>query len=135
MRAALRLLIAAWSLIASPALAQTYVSPIPAAQIVGEIAQYSQPVSGATVVMAPGMTALVIDNTSLLALLTVTLPSDVSDGRRVVICSGAGVTLLTINTPTGTIKGTLTSLAVSGYARFVYSATANSGAGAWFRTG
>lgn len=122
---------------ASPALAQDSTSyltwPPNSSLLATDVIQYATPTNGSTTVINIGATALVLDNASLLATATVTLPASPVDGQRVVICSGAGVTLLTLNG--GTIKGTMASLAVNGYARFIYSASANSGAGAWFRTG
>lgn len=96
---------------------------------IADILQYTTPTNGQTIVVSPTASLVVLDNASLLATLTVTLPSTPMDGQRVILTSGAGITLLTING--GTIKGLITSLAVNGYARFAYSASAN----AWFRTG
>lgn len=115
--------------LASPAEAQIQNPANVIAQSIADVLQYTQPSSGATVVVNPSASLLIIDNGSLLATLTVTLPSNPIDGQRVIITSGSGVTLLTING--GTIKGLITSIAINGYARFAYSASAN----AWFRTG
>lgn len=126
----LRGLILAAALALSPFSACAQVSSLsgPVASI-ADVLQYSQPSSGATVTCSVSTSLLVIDNGSLLATLTVTLTPSPMDGQRIVITSGSGVTLLTING--GTIKGVITSLSANGYARFAYSASA----GAWFRTG
>jgi hypothetical protein len=100
-----------------------------------DLPQYSSPATGATVSIADGTTLLVVDNSSLLATLTVNLPPNPIDGQRAVIASGAGVTLLTISGNGRTIKGALAALSANGWVRYAYSATANAGAGAWFRTG
>lgn len=117
----------ALAMLASVAQAQT--SPFVWPDMTADQAQYTQPSTGATVVMIAGKSALIIDNGALLATLTVTLPSAPSDGQRVIIASASGVTALTING--GTIKGTVATLAVNGYVRFIYSASA----AAWLRTG
>lgn len=122
------ILAAALALAPFPVFAQVSSLSGPVASI-ADVLQYSQPSSGATVTCTPATSLLVIDNGSLLATLTVTLTPSPMDGQRIVITSGSGVTLLTING--GTIKGLITSLSANGYARFAYSASA----GAWFRTG
>lgn len=119
-----------WAILAwgpVPAAAQV-AYPFPVATI-ADVLQYSTPVTGGTVAIADGTSLLIINNAALLATLTVTLPPNPMDGQRIIITSGAGVTLLTISG--GTVKGLLTGLSVNGYARFAYS----SAAGAWFRTG
>ena len=124
-----RRLLAALLLIASPLSAQT-VSPLAWGNATtGDATQYAVPTTGQTVAMNSGMSALVLNNATLLATLTVTLPASPFDGQRVTISTGNGVTALTISG--GTINGTAATLAVNGYARFVYSATA----AAWFRAG
>ena len=123
-----RLLLAA-ALIAQPVAAQT-VSPLAWGNAsAGDAIQYNVPTTGQTVVIGSGMSALVLNNAALLATLTVTLPASPFDGQRVTIATGNGVTALTVNG--GTINGTVATLAVNGYARFIYSATA----AAWFRIG
>ena len=125
----IRWLCAALLAVAHPLPAQT-VSPLTFGRAsAGDAIQYAAPTTGQTVVMASGMSALVLDNAALLATLTVTLPAAPFDGQRVTIASGNGVTALTING--GTVKGTVATLTVNGFARFIYSATA----AAWFRAG
>lgn len=74
--------------------------------------------------------ALLINPAGTLATLTVVLPSGsgMVDGKEISIASSQIVTALTV---TGTIVGTLTALAVGGFARFAYSVTSSK----WFRTG
>jgi hypothetical protein len=126
----LKFLAALLFLIAAPVRAQdTYSTLVTQMGSIADAIQYAAPAGGATVACAPATTALVLNNATLLATLTVTLPANPVDGQRVLITSGAGVTLMTLNG--GTIKGIITGLAINGYARFIYSADAN----AWFRTG
>lgn len=89
--------------------------------------QYATPTTGQTVT-CDGSSVVMINPAGTLATLTVTLPASPVDGQDVLICASQIVTALTI---TGTIVGTLTTLAVAGFARFVYSATASK----WFRAG
>jgi hypothetical protein len=64
------------------------------------------------------------------------LPPAPMDGQRVTIAAGAVITLLSITGSGGAlVKGTLATLAANGFIRFAWSASANGGAGAWFRTG
>jgi hypothetical protein len=122
----IRAALTALALLASPQTTSSLNGPL---ATIADAIQYAAPSSGATVTVAPDKSTLIIDNASLLATLTVTLPGGPIDGQRVTIVSGAGVTALTVNG--GTIKGLITALSINGYARFVYSASAN----AWFRSG
>lgn len=90
--------------------------------------QYAQPTTGQTVTANPGVAALFIDPAGTLATLTVVLPASPVEGQGFEMGSSQILTALTI---TGTIVGTLTTLALGGFARFRYSATASK----WFRTG
>ena len=94
-----------------------------------DIPMYVAPVSGATVVIPSGTTLCFINNPSLLASLTVTLPSGPVDGQRFTVCCASVITAITFNG--GTINGSSGSLGANGYGRFSFSALA----GAWFRTG
>lgn len=128
MRVLWKSVLLALAVIFSPPAHAQVVYPFPAATI-ADVLQYSTPAAGATVAMDTGTSLLIVNNSALLLSLTVTLPPNPMDGQRVIIASGAGVTLLTVNG--GTVKGLVTGLSVNGYARFAYSAAA----GAWFRTG
>lgn len=90
--------------------------------------QYVQPTTGQTVTANVGVNALLIDPVGTLVALTVTLPPSPVEGQSFMIGCSQIITTLTI---TGTIVGTLTTLAVGGFARFCYSATASK----WFRVG
>lgn len=89
--------------------------------------QYAAPTTGQTVT-ADGSNVLLLNPAGTLVALTVTLPANPSDGQDFVVATSQIITTLTI---TGTIIGTLTTLALGGFARFVYSATAAK----WFRAG
>lgn len=97
--------------------------------IAGDVIQVISPSNGASITPAASVTVLLVNNSVLLAALTVNMPTSPVDGQRFVVSSAAGVTVLTLTG--GTIKGGLATLSVSGFARFVYSANA----GYWFRTG
>jgi len=91
--------------------------------------QFETPVSGGTVQVLPNTMALLLNPAGALAALTIVMPTSPTDGQRCLIASSASITLLSI---TGaTIKGTLASMALNGYARFLYSVAGN----CWFRTG
>jgi hypothetical protein len=113
----------------APALAQAVSPLLYPTQSIADVIQYAVPSSGGTVACDVTTSALVLNNAGLLATLSVTLPPTPVDGQRIIITSGAGVTVLTVTG--GTIKGLITTLAINGYARYIYSAAA----GAWFRTG
>lgn len=102
------------------------VSTAPALNILNR--QYEAPAEGATVTVLPTTHVLMLNPAGPLASVTVVLPSPPVDGQDVVICTSQVVTSLTMN---GTIVGTLTSLALGGFSRFVYS---TSGA-KWMRAG
>lgn len=90
--------------------------------------QYSQPTAGQTVTASTGINMLFVDPAGTLLTLTIVLPASPVDGQVFNIACSQIITTLTI---TGTIVGTLTTMALGGYARFVYSATASK----WFRAG
>lgn len=90
--------------------------------------QYAVPTTGQTVTANAGTRVLFIDPAGTLVALTVVLPAGPVEGQDFLVASSQSITTLTI---TGTIVGTLTTLALGGFARFVYSATASK----WFRAG
>lgn len=90
--------------------------------------QYSAPLTGASVTIAANTDVLAVDPAGTIAALTIVLPTSPTDGQEVVIAASQIVIALTL---TGTIIGTLTALAVAGFARFTYS----SSAAKWFRSG
>ena len=92
--------------------------------------QYAAPTTGGTVNIDSGANvALILNPSGTLATLTVNFPSAPVDGDRVAIASSQIITALTM--ANGTMIGTLTSLAVAGFAYFIFSSTA----GKWFRGG
>lgn len=101
--------------------------------IVGETnlsIQRPVPESGGTVNLtrADKVYAL-LDPAGTLATLTVNLPSSPLDGDEVTLSTSQILTALTVGN--GTIVGTLTTLALGGFAKFVY----NTASSKWFRCG
>lgn len=90
--------------------------------------QYAQPTTGQTVTANAGVNALFLDPAGTLVALTVVLPANPVDGQVFMMGASQIITSLTI---TGTIVGTLTTLALGGFARFCYSGSASK----WFRVG
>lgn len=88
------------------------------------------PLTGATLTVARAKDAvLLIDPAGTLATLTVALPTTyLENGDTVTIATSQIITALTL---TGTIVGTLTTLALGGFAKFQYSLPAAK----WFRVG
>ncbi len=78
--------------------------------------------SGSTLQIDNGVTLAVLSATGLLATLTVTLPAQPYDGQPLSIVAPKGVTLITVNAPTGyTLAGTATTAAAANSAmRFKY---------------
>lgn len=101
---------------------------------------YAEPLTGATIVVPAGQSALVLNPADTIAALTVTLPPNPYDGQIFRIGSSATVTALTLNTSdSSTIKQNPTALTVSttapyGY-EFVFRALTAAGAAlnAWIR--
>lgn len=90
---------------------------------------YSTPATGATITLTQARHQIALLNPAgTLATLTVALPVSPNDGDIVNIGSSQIITALTI---TGTIIGTLTTLTVAGFAKFIFNATAAK----WFRIG
>ena len=102
------------------------------AQIIAEnvrLINRSVPTVGQTVNMGDGREVYeLLDPAGTLATLTVNLPASPQDGDSALISTSQIITTLTLG---GTIVGTLTSLSLGGFARFIY----NTAAGKWFRAG
>ena len=94
-----------------------------------ERVQAVAPATGNTVVVSAGTTALLLSPAGTLATLTITLPSSPVNGQALVIATSQALTALTVNG--GTIVGTLTTLALGGFAYFVYDSATSK----WFRCG
>lgn len=90
--------------------------------------QYEAPAAGATVNANAGTEVLFLNPAGTLATLTVALPPSPVEGQDFTLATSQVITTLTL---TGSIVGTLTTLALGGFARFVYS----SAAAKWFRCG
>ena len=92
--------------------------------------QYYVPTTGVSIQITRAKEAIVLLNPAgTLATLTLVLPtSGVENGDTVLISTSQILTALTI---TGTIVGTLTALALGGFAKFQYSASGLK----WFRVG
>lgn len=101
-----------------------------ATSVVSDVLQVAVPATGAAVQIATGTTILVVNNASLLLALSITLPSTPRDAQRITICTASAVTSMTMSGDQP-IKGTLTSMSLNSYARFIYVAAAS----AWFRIG
>lgn len=95
----------------------------------GETIQHVAPATGATVNISTGKTVLAVDPAGTLATLTINLPSNPGDGKRVKIAASQVITSLTLGN--GTIVGAVTSLALGGFAQFVFVGAASK----WFRCG
>lgn len=92
--------------------------------------QYATPTVGATVTASAGANVILLINPAgTIATLTVALNGSPVDGDQLTIGASQIVGALTVSG--GTLIGTLTSLAVAGFARYIYNATA----AVWFRIG
>lgn len=91
--------------------------------------QVATPSSGGTVT-SDGSNAMLINNSGLLAVLTVAFPASPRDGQVFSFSSRGAITLLNMTASAPIYGGLLSSLAAS-FARYVYFATAN----AWARVG
>ena len=89
--------------------------------------QYVVPTTGTTIT-ADGSSVLLLDPAGTLLALTVTMPATPIDKQRFTVSTSQVITGLTI---TGTIVGTLTTMALGGFACFQWNATAAK----WFRVG
>lgn len=93
--------------------------------------QFSAPTTGATVVVETGDTWLLVTPAGTLAALTITLPTDRTDGEIVRVISTQILTALTVGGAGTSVAGAPTTLAANGFFEMAYSATLNS----WFRVG
>lgn len=84
------------------------------------------PATGATITVSPSDAAVLVamvNNTGLLATLTINMPSGAFDGQLLRVTFNAAVTLITW---TGTtLVGTLGGALAGGYAGFVWDMTAS----------
>lgn len=92
--------------------------------------QYATPTTGQTVTIgSTGSTRLIINPAGSLVALTIALPSTPTDGDIVQMGSSQAITTVTMSN--GTTIGPLTTMAIGGFATYIYNATTTS----WFRIG
>lgn len=94
------------------------------------VQQFAVPTTGQTVTVATGDSWLIITPAGTLATLTISLPTDRTDGEYVLINTTQTLTALTISGAGTTVSGAPTTLAANAFLRMRYTATLNS----WFRT-
>ncbi|MDZ7905165.1 MAG: hypothetical protein U5N55_04880 [Cypionkella sp.] len=96
------------------------------------VAQFAAPTNGQTVTVTKGDTWLTVTPAGTLAALTISLPSDRTDGEAVLVNCTQIITALTINGAGAAVAGAPTTLAAeNGFFEMRYSSVLNS----WFRTG
>lgn len=96
-----------------------------------QVKQYSTATSGSLAVPDTQQDTVLIHNGASVALtMTITFPPNPVDGQLLTLCSGAGITTLTLSS-VNSILGGLGSMAVGGFASWVFNADANK----WFRCG
>lgn len=95
------------------------------------VQQFAAPTTGQTVTVATGDTWLLITPAGTLAALTVTLPTDRTDGEIVRVTSSQILTSLTVGGAGTTVNGAPATLAANGFFEMAYSETLN----AWYRVG
>lgn len=92
--------------------------------------QYVVPTAAATVTAGAGSNVLVLLNPAgTLATMTFALNASPVDGDQVTVSTTQIISALTVSG--GTIIGSLSSLALAGFAKFIWNATAS----VWFRIG
>lgn len=91
--------------------------------------QYETPATGATVTFAAGKEVMTINPAGAILALTIAFPATPADGETRSFNSTQAVTTLTLSG--GTFVGGLTSIALAGFATYVYS----SGDSKWHRQG
>lgn len=92
--------------------------------------QYTTATSGTVTALNTKQDLVVIHNGSTTLTMTIQFPDNPIDGQRFTICSGTGITTLTLSA-LNTILGGLGSMAVGGFASWIY----NADAAKWFRCG
>lgn len=95
------------------------------------VQQFAVPLTGTTVTVTTGDSWLVITPAGTLAALTISLPTDRTDGETVLVNSTQILTSLTVSGAGTTVVGGPTTLAANGFFEMRYTATLN----AWYRTG
>lgn len=93
------------------------------------VQQFAAPTTGQTVTITTGDTWLLLTPAGTLATLTVTLPTDRTDGEIVRVTSSQILTALTVDGAGTTVNGAPTAMAAEGFFTMAYSETLN----AWYR--
>jgi len=93
--------------------------------------QFAAPATGETVVVETGDSWLLLTPSGTLATLTVTLPTDRTDGQIVRVTSSQILTALTVGGAGTTVNGAPTAMTANGFFTMAYSATLN----VWQRIG
>jgi hypothetical protein len=93
--------------------------------------QFAAPTTGQTVTVATGDTWLVVTPAGTIAALTITLPSDRTDGETVIVNTSQTITALTVGGAGTTVNAAPTTLAANGFFEMRYTSVLN----AWYRTG
>jgi hypothetical protein len=93
------------------------------------VQQFAAPTTGQTVTVTTGDAWLLITPAGTLATLTITLPSDRTDGEIVRVTSSQILTALTVGGAGTTVNGAPTAMTANGFFEMAYSATLN----AWYR--
>ncbi len=94
------------------------------------VQQFAVPTTGQTVTVATGDTWLVVTPAATLAALTITLPTDRTDGETVLVNCTQTLTALAVGGAGTTVNGAPTTLAANGFFEMRYTAVLN----AWYRT-
>lgn len=96
------------------------------------VQQFAVPTTGQTVTVATGDTWLIVTPAGTLAALTITLPTDRTDGEIVRVSCSQIITSLTVGGAGTTVNGAPTTLAAAnGFFEMAYTSTLN----AWYRVG
>lgn len=93
------------------------------------VQQFAAPTTGQTVTVTTGDTWLLITPAGTLAMLTITLPTDRTDGEIVRVTSSQILTALTVGGAGTTVNGAPTAMTANGFFEMAYSATLD----AWYR--
>ncbi len=104
------------------------LSGIPTTDLGISSVQYTTPISG-NVINSDGSEQLIVNPAGALLALTVNFPSSPTNGKRFSFSSTKAITTLTLGG--GTILGPLTSVAINGFASWIYSSSASE----WVRCG
>lgn len=96
-------------------------------------AQYATPTVGQTVTITAAAEDIVLicEPAGALATLTITLPTASRDRQRCTVSAAQAVTALTLNSAAGSVVGALTTVALGGFATYLWLAAQSK----WYRCG